>query len=130
MVIEIMKLVCIDTSLDNIDFHLGSQLYEKMIWMKFCMLPKPVGLLKVLLFFFFFGGGGVQLVFKVRKLFLHDFMKYKFNICLCQKACGPICFKLGMMLDTTKLYCDSSLIDLTFSQGHSYGKTRTCAVIL
>ena len=33
-----------------------------------------------------------------------DFMKYTFNIVMCQDICEPTCFKLGMMLNTTKLY--------------------------
>ena len=38
------------------------------------------------------------------------------NIVLCQETCEPICFKLGIMLDTTKLY---SLIPVwMFPQGH------------
>ena len=31
-------------------------------------------------------------------------MKYMFSIVLCGDTCEPIHFKLGMMLDTTKLY--------------------------
>ena len=31
-------------------------------------------------------------------------MKYTINIVMCQDTCEPICFKLGIMLDTTKLY--------------------------
>ena len=32
------------------------------------------------------------------------FMKYTSNIIMCQDTCEPICFKLGMMLNTTELY--------------------------
>ena len=46
-------------------------------------------------------------------------MKYTFDIVMCQDACQPLCFKLAMMLNTTKLY---SLIPvsmaLMFTQGH------------
>ena len=54
-----------------------------------------------------------------REVCRHDFMKYTFNIVMCQDTCELICFKLGMMLYTTKLY---SLIPvwstLIFTQGH------------
>ena len=57
------------------------------------------------------------------------FIKYMINIVKCQDTCESVCFKLGMMLDTTKLY---SLIPvwmtLVFTQGHR--QARTCAVIL
>ena len=33
------------------------------------------------------------------------FMKNTFKIVPCQNTCEPICFKLGMMLYTTELYC-------------------------
>ena len=33
-----------------------------------------------------------------------DFMKYSFNIVICEDTCQPICFKLGVMLNTTELY--------------------------
>ena len=46
-------------------------------------------------------------------------MKYMFNIVMCQDTCEWICFELGMMLSTTKLY---SLIpvwmNLMFTQGY------------
>ena len=38
-----------------------------------------------------------------RELCLHDFMKYTFDIVMCQDTCEPICFKLVMMVNTTKL---------------------------
>ena len=31
-------------------------------------------------------------------------MKYKFNLVMCKDTCEPICFKLGMMLNTTTFY--------------------------
>ena len=34
-----------------------------------------------------------------------------FNIVIFQDTCEPICFKLGVMLNTTKLQFDCSLID-------------------
>ena len=47
-------------------------------------------------------------------------MKYIFNIAMCQDTCEAICFKFGMMLDTTKL--DSFQIPvwmtLMFTHGH------------
>ena len=67
-----------------------------------------------------------------RELCWHDFMKYMFNI-ICQDTYEPIFFfKLGMMLDTAKLY---SLIPvrmtLMFTQGHRVaGKGRIWAVTL
>ena len=46
-------------------------------------------------------------------------MKYTLYIIVCQGTCELICFKLGMMLKTTKLY---SVIPgwmlLVFAQGH------------
>ena len=31
-------------------------------------------------------------------------MKYTFNIVLCWDSCESFCFKVGMILDTTKVY--------------------------
>ena len=56
--------------------------------------------------------------FQGRELCWFDCMKYTFYTALCQDNCEPICFKIGMMLKTTKLY---SLIPvwmtLMFTQG-------------
>ena len=50
-----------------------------------------------------------------------DFMKYTFNIVMCQDICEPICFK----------QFDSCLNDLDVnSRAQGYGKSGTCAVIL
>ena len=38
-------------------------------------------------------------------------MNYVSDIVMCQHTYEPICFKLGMMLNTTKLQFDSSLND-------------------
>ena len=55
-----------------------------------------------------------------RKLCWCDFIKYALNIIMCPDTCEPICFKLGMMLNTTKRY---SLIPVwmasIFTQDHS-----------
>ena len=57
------------------------------------------------------------------------FKKYTINIGLCLDTCELICFKLGVMLDTASLQCDSSLNDLEFqSQRQRYRKARTCAI--
>ena len=93
--------------------------------MKFSMFPQPVGFFKLVL----------NLVCRSntqgRELCWHDFIRYMFNIVMCQDTYELICFKLGMMLDTTKLYSsDSSLNDLdVYSRSQSYRKARTCAVI-
>ena len=48
-----------------------------------------------------------------------DFMKCSFNIVMFQDACESICFKVGMMLNTTKLYSLIPVwITLMFTQGH------------
>ena len=31
-------------------------------------------------------------------------MEYTFNFVLCQDTCGPICFKVGLMVNSTRLY--------------------------
>ena len=55
-----------------------------------------------------------------------DFMKYTFSIIMFQETCDTICFKLGMMLNISKLQFDSSLNDFdVHSRSHSYGKGRT-----
>ena len=42
-----------------------------------------------------------------------------FNIIMCQGTCKPIGFKLGMMLNTTKIYSlVPVLVTLMFSQNH------------
>ena len=46
-------------------------------------------------------------------------MKYTINIALCRYTCEPIRFKLGMMLDTTKLFSWIPLrMTLIFNQDH------------
>ena len=57
--------------------------------MKFSMLPQPVGLLKLMLNLFFI------IDIQGRELCWHDFMKYPYNIVLCQDTCELICFKLA-----------------------------------
>ena len=45
--------------------------------------------------------------------------KTMFNIIMCQDTFEPICFKLGMMLNTTKLYILIPVwMTLMFIQGH------------
>ena len=44
-------------------------------------------------------------------------MKYTLNIILWQDTCKPICFKLGMMLDMTRL-CSIISMTVMFTQGH------------
>ena len=46
-------------------------------------------------------------------------MKCTSNIGMCQNTWEPICFKLGMMLNTTKLYSWNPIwMSLMFTQGH------------
>ena len=89
-----------------------SQIYV-LIWMKLGILPQPVGLLKLMLDWFYISN------IQGRERLWCYFMKYMFNIVMHQDTCEPICFKLGMVLNTTKLY---SLIPiwmtLMFTQGH------------
>ena len=40
---------------------------------------------------------------KGREFCWHDFMKYMFDIIICQDTCESICFKFVMMLNTTEL---------------------------
>ena len=92
--------------------------------MNFSMLPQPVGLLKLMLIFC---PSNIQ----GRELCSSDFVKYMFNIVMCQDICEPICFKLGMMLNTIELY---SLIPhwmtLMFTQGHREAGSLDCAVFV
>ena len=39
-----------------------------------------------------------------RELCWRDYIKYTINIVLCRDTCEQICFKIGMMLVTTRLY--------------------------
>ena len=46
-------------------------------------------------------------------------MKYMFNIVMCQDTYEPICFKLGIKLNMTKLYSFIPVwMTLMFTQGH------------
>ena len=61
------------------------------------------------------------------------FMKYTFNIVMCQDTYKLICFKLSVIRKATKqtLQFDSSLNDLDVQpRSQSYRKTITCAAIL
>ena len=60
------------------------------------MLPQPVGLLKLMLIVF------AQVLFKGENSATVIFMKYTFDIVMCQDTCNLICFKLGMMLNILK----------------------------
>ena len=94
-------------SLDDLYLHSRSQLYEKskpvsifsemllMTWMKLIMLPQPVGLSKLRLNLI------CTSTIQRRELCRRDFTKFRMNIILCQDTGELICFKLGMMLDTT-----------------------------
>ena len=62
------------------------------------MLLQLVGLLKFMLNLF------CTNTFQARELCGRDFIKYRINIVLCQDTCQLICFKLGMILDTTIVY--------------------------
>ena len=67
------------------------------IWMEFSMLTQPVGLLKLILNLFYTSN------IQGRVLCRYDFMNYTFNINMFQDTCEPICFKVGVMLNSTKL---------------------------
>ena len=82
------------------------------IWMKFSVVPQPVDLFKLL----------VNLICTStiqEKILCWRFMKYMFNLVLCQDNYEWICFKLGMVLSTTEL---NSLIPVwmtfMFTQDH------------
>ena len=81
--------------------------------MKFSMLPQHVSLWKFMLNLFCTND------IQGRELCWHDFMKYTFNVVICQDTCQSVFFKLGMMLNMTNVY---SLIPvwmtLMFTQGH------------
>ena len=67
--------------------------------MTFSVLPKLNGLLKLMLSLF------CRNNIQGRELCWHDFYAIcTFNIIMCQDTCEPVCFKLGVMLDTTQLY--------------------------
>ena len=54
-----------------------------------------------------------------REFCWNGFMNCTINIIMCQDTCERICFKLGMMLNTTKLYTLIPVsITLVFTQGH------------
>ena len=60
---------------------------------------------------------------------LYDFVRYAFNIVMCQDTCEPVCFKVVMMLNATRLHSlISVLTTLMFTQCHR--EARTCAVIV
>ena len=81
--------------------------------MKFSMLSQPAGSLKLLLHLFCIS------TTQGRELCWRDFMTYTFGIVVCQDTCEPICFKLGVMLNTTEV-CSLILvwIIVSFSQSH------------
>ena len=56
-----------------------------------------------------------------RELFIRDLMKYTFKIVMCPDTCEAICFKLGMMQNTTNL-CSLIPLSMTlmFTQGHGF----------
>ena len=72
------------------------------MWMKFSMLPQPVGLLKLMLTFFFFFFCCAQ--YWREKTLLTWLQNIRLASFLKQDICVPICFTVSMMLNTTKLY--------------------------
>ena len=89
------------------------------LWMKFSLLSQPVGFLKLMLNSF------STSIIEGRELCWCGCMKYAFNIVMCQDTCEPICFKLGVMLNTAEFY---SLIPvwmiLVFTQGQRVAGNR------
>ena len=71
---------------------------SKSIWMKCSLLPQAVGVLKLMLNLL------RTICIQRRELYSRDCVKYIFNTGLRGDTCEQICFRLGMMLDTTKLY--------------------------
>ena len=114
-----------DTSLVNLDLNPRSHLFEKSktsviiflqishsIWMKLSMPSQSVGLPKLILEMF------CIIDMQGRKLYLHDFVKYLFNIGLYSNAYEPVSFKLKM-IDTAKLHILIPLwMTVTFTEGH------------
>ena len=76
---------------------------SQSIWMKFSLLPQPDSLLKLMPNWFCIRNN------RGRELCWHDFVKYTINSVVCWDTCEPVCLKLGVMLDSTKLF---SLNDL------------------
>ena len=86
--------------------------------MNFSTLPQPVGLLKLVLNMF------CTDIVKGREL---CFIKYTNNFILGLGTCEPICFRLGMMIDTAKLYIlNPPSVTLMLTHGHGVmGKLET-----
>ena len=86
--------------MDDLDLHSWSKLYEKskpvsifseilhLIWIKFHLLPQPVGFLKLRINLF------CTNVIMRRELCLSDFIKYAISIALCCNTCELIFSKL------------------------------------
>ena len=80
---------------------------------EFSMLSQPVSLWRHMLKFFCTSN------IQGKELSWHDSMKYAFIIVLCWDTREPICFKLRMMLNMTKLYSLSPVwMTLMFTQDH------------
>ena len=87
-----------------------------LVWMKFSMLRQPVLFLRPLLNLLCINK---QRNIQPRELSWCCFLKYTFNIVMCQDTSEPICFKLGIMLNAVKL-CNGIPVWMTllFTQGH------------
>ena len=66
--------------------------------MEFSLFPQPVGLLKFMLRIFH------TISIQWREHFLGDCIEYTFSTGLCRDSCEVICFRCGMIVDTTELY--------------------------
>ena len=89
-------MLSFDISLEDLDCHSRSQLYEKSktlvfifseisqwIWMEFNLLPQPVGLLKLMLNLF------CTSTIQGREICWCEFVKYMIYIVLCRDICEP-----------------------------------------
>ena len=77
------------------------------------VMPQHVGLLKLMLNYF------CGKYYPRRKLCWQNCIEFTINILLCQDTYEPIHFKLGMLLDMTKLYSLISVwMTMMFTQGH------------
>ena len=94
---------------------------SQSIWLKRSMFPQPVGLLRFRLNTF------RVISVQGRELYSADFVRYTLNIDLHSEAYQPISFKLGLMIDTSKLdILIPVYMTLTFNEGHRVIKNLEC----
>ena len=99
MLISVWMTVTFTQSTVTVVWDIKNSIFSEMsrsIWLKFSMLLHPVGLLKLMLNLLC--TSNIQGI----KLCWRDFIKSMFNVVLCQDTGYQICFKLGMMQNTTE----------------------------